>query len=434
MLSKKKCIEVRNLSKCFQVYSKPSDRLKQFLLPKIPFIGRGNSCFYKEFWALRNISIDINEGEVVGIIGQNGAGKSTLLQIICGTLQQTTGEVVKRGRISALLELGSGFNPEYSGRENVYLNASILGLSKNEIDAKINDIEKFADIGKFIDQPVKSYSSGMYVRLAFSVAIHVDPRILIVDEALAVGDIKFQTKCLRAIDALKQSGTSIIFVTHSSGQIEALCDRVFWLHKGEMLVSGEPSQVMRHYINFMVHGIEPDLSQNEKVEEESCSAENDCWTTITESNNTKGLDPFAIRKVAFLHEDLSPIHKVTSSVNKVVVKLEIETEEDIFNPIIAIGIFNSLNEPVIHFNSLNTELNLKSLPKNHSNVIELSFSMPGLRPGEYLLSVGIDSYENGVNTIVSHVYDAWDFYVTPQGKISQGGYFQIELGTVLVTQ
>lgn len=441
MSSKKACIEVKDISKCFQIYNKPSDRLKQFIVPKLPLIGKKYNRFYKEFWALKNISVEIKDGEVVGIIGQNGAGKSTLLQLICGTLHQTTGEVIKRGRISALLELGSGFNPEYSGRENVYLNASILGLSKKEIDEKFEDIEKFADIGSFIDQPVKSYSSGMYVRLAFSVAIHVEPSILIVDEALAVGDIRFQTKCLRAIDELKKGGTSIIFVTHSSGQIEALCDRVLWLHKGELLVSGEPSKVMRHYTNFMVHGIEPDLSEtNESVDSktsrESESTENtDAWVTITEANNIKGSDPYAIKKVCFIKEDKTPVHKVTSTVNKVKVKLEVKTSEDIESPILAIGIFNSLNEPVIHFNSQNTEICINQLMKGQLREMEISFDMPGLRPGEYLLSVGLDAYESGINTIVSHVYDAWGFYVTPKvGKNSQGGYVQIEHETVSVLQ
>ena len=181
-------ISIKNLSKCYQIYDNPRDRLKQFILPRF---SRSGKQYFREFWALQNISLDIRRGETLGILGRNGAGKSTLLQIICGTLSQTGGSVDVNGRIAALLELGAGFNPEFTGRENVYLNGSVLGLSIEEIDRRFAEIESFADIGDFIDQPVKSYSSGMYVRLAFAVAINIAPQILIVDEAPSVGDLSF---------------------------------------------------------------------------------------------------------------------------------------------------------------------------------------------------------------------------------------------------
>ena len=197
-------IQVEGLSKCYQIYDKPGDRLKQFLFPRLkPSARRNGTAYFREFWALRNVSLTVKQGETIGIVGRNGSGKSTLLQIICGTLTPTQGDVRTNGRIAALLELGSGFNPEFSGRENVYLNAAVLGLTKEETDARFDEIAAFADINDFIDQPIKTYSSGMVVRLAFAVAINADPQILVVDEALSVGDELFQRKCFARIEQIR---------------------------------------------------------------------------------------------------------------------------------------------------------------------------------------------------------------------------------------
>jgi lipopolysaccharide transport system ATP-binding protein len=233
-------IQVDSLSKCYQVYKNPHDRLLQML-------ARGKRQYFHEFWALRNISFNVKKGETVGIIGRNGSGKSTLLQMICGTLNPTSGFVQTNGRIAALLELGSGFNPEFTGRENIYLNAGILGLSNEEIDHVYDDILSFADIGDFIDQPVRTYSSGMTVRLAFAVQAMINPDILIVDEALAVGDEKFQRKCFSRIEALKDAGTSILFVSHSAPQIVELCDRAILLENGLCLMNDRPADVVKVY-------------------------------------------------------------------------------------------------------------------------------------------------------------------------------------------
>jgi lipopolysaccharide transport system ATP-binding protein len=233
-------IKVESLSKCFHVYDKPRDRLLQML-------GRGHKQYFREFWALRDVAFSIKKGETVGIVGRNGSGKSTLLQIICGTLTPTSGQVQTNGRIAALLELGSGFNPEFSGRENVYMNAAVLGLSTEETDARFAEIEAFAEIGNFIDQPVKTYSSGMMVRLAFAVAINVDPQILIVDEALSVGDELFQRKCFARIEAIKAGGATILFVSHSGSTVVELCDRAILLDSGEKLTEGIPKAVIGKY-------------------------------------------------------------------------------------------------------------------------------------------------------------------------------------------
>ncbi len=241
-------IRVQDLSKCYQIYENARDRLKQSIYPRVQrLVGKHPGHYYREFWALRNVSLEIKKGETVGIIGRNGSGKSTLLQLICGILAPTSGSVETDGRIAALLELGSGFNPEFTGRENVYLNGAILGLDRNEVNERFHDIEAFADIGDFMDQPIKKYSSGMQVRLAFSVAINVDPQILVVDEALSVGDELFRRKCFSHIEVAKQRGTTILFVSHSGTQIVELCDRALLVDAGEVLMSGLPKHVVGKY-------------------------------------------------------------------------------------------------------------------------------------------------------------------------------------------
>lgn len=247
-MSSEIAIKIEGLSKCYHIYDQPRDRLKQFFLPRLKRWGNlPPKRYYREFWALNNVSFEVKKGETVGIIGRNGSGKSTLLQMICGTLNPTSGSIQTHGRIAALLELGSGFNPEFTGRENVYLNAAVLGLSKAETDARFDDIAAFADIGEFIEQTVKSYSSGMLVRLAFAVAINVDPEILIVDEALSVGDELFQRKCFSRIETIRASGATILFVSHSGSQIVELCDRAVLLDSGENIAQGMPKKIVGQY-------------------------------------------------------------------------------------------------------------------------------------------------------------------------------------------
>lgn len=241
-------VKVENLSKCYQIYDRPRDRLKQFVMPRIHRrIGLQPQGYFREFWALKDVSLEVKKGETVGIIGRNGSGKSTLLQMICGTLNPTSGKVQTTGRVAALLELGSGFDPEFTGRENIHLNAAILGLSPDEIEARFDDIAIFADIGDFLEQPVKSYSSGMVVRLAFAVQAMINPDILVVDEALAVGDEKFQRKCFARLEELKARGTSILFVSHSAPSIIELCDRALLLDRGMRIMYTSPQQAVRAY-------------------------------------------------------------------------------------------------------------------------------------------------------------------------------------------
>ncbi len=241
-------IKVENIGKCYQIYEKPSDRLKQFIFPRIQWLlGIKPNVYFKEFWALKKVTLDIKRGEVLGVVGRNGSGKSTLLQVICGILEPSSGYLHITGRVAALLELGAGFNSEFTGRENIYLSAGLLGLSRKEIDEALEDIIKFADIGQFIDQPVKTFSSGMYVRLAFAVAINVDPEILVIDEALSVGDELFQRKCFSRIETIRSRGATILFVSHSSRAVIELCDRAVLIDAGEILAVGIPKDIIGCY-------------------------------------------------------------------------------------------------------------------------------------------------------------------------------------------
>ena len=237
-------VEFSNVSKSYAVYAAPRDRLKELAT----FQTRR---FHTEFWALRDVSFDVRRGETFCVVGENGSGKSTLLQICAGIMAPSSGTAVSHGRIAALLELGSGFNPEFSGRDNVYLNGAILGLSSKDMDRRLPEIEAFAEIGAFINQPVKTYSSGMVVRLAFAVAIHVDPEILLVDEALAVGDVYFRQRCMRKVHELRQRGVTILFVSHATGDVKALGDRAMWLENGVVKALGKTDLVVAQYLAAM---------------------------------------------------------------------------------------------------------------------------------------------------------------------------------------
>ena len=351
-------IRVQRLSKCYQIYDSPRDRLKQFLVPRVQrLLGRPPQRYFREFWALKDVSFEVKKGETVGIIGRNGSGKSTLLQLICGTLAPTSGSVETTGRIAALLELGSGFNPEFTGRENVYMNGAILGLSKKEIDDRFDLIASFADIGQFIDQPVKTYSSGMAVRLAFAVQAQVDPNILVVDEALSVGDIRFQTKCFRRFDELRENGCSVLFVTHSLNQVDAFCESVIWLEGGCVQAQGKPASLTRAYTNLMIHGLSStrDLTRQEESIEKSeaqflhkkFNDSDDRWLTPLSCKNITNPGRIKVNRFRIRFNDESGITEIDYRPYTVTVELEVESEIEVISPLVGIGIFNNLNEAVI---------------------------------------------------------------------------------------
>jgi lipopolysaccharide transport system ATP-binding protein len=311
MFSSSFAIQVRNLSKCYNVYNQPSDRLKQSVIPKVLRVfGMPSRTYYREFWALQNVSLDVKKGETVGIIGRNGSGKSTLLQLISRTLMPTVGSVETNGRITALLELGSGFNPEFTGRENVFLNGAILGLSQKEIQSRFDAIAEFADIGNFIEQPVKFYSSGMTVRLAFAVQAMVDPDILIVDEALAVGDELFQKKCFRRLDELKRTGTSILFVSHAGHQIMELCDRALLLERGQRVLMTDPVTTVKAYHRLIYAPPDSQVDLVRELKELDCSTDKDLQKVGSDASNKKYLIPIKtdekLEDVDFFEENMKP--------------------------------------------------------------------------------------------------------------------------------
>jgi len=250
-------LRTSGLGKCFQTYERPVHRLVQALY-------KDKKKLYEEFWALRDVSIEVGKGETFGLIGKNGSGKSTLLQLVAGTLTPSQGSVDINGRISAILELGAGFNPEFTGIENARLNAAILGMSREEVDSKLPGITEFSELGDFVYRPVKTYSSGMYIRLAFSISINMEPEVLIIDEALAVGDVRFQRKCFRKLEQMRTNGVTILFVTHATDSVIALCDRALLLDNGEVQSVGDPKHVVNQYLESMFFpGVEDKSKANQ---------------------------------------------------------------------------------------------------------------------------------------------------------------------------
>lgn len=304
-------IRVANLSKCYEIYDTSRDRLKQFVMPRVRrIVGKTHKQYFREFWALKGVSFEIKKGETVGIIGRNGSGKSTLLQLICGTLTPAAGSVETNGRIAALLELGSGFNPEFTGRENIYMNASVLGLCNEEIDERFEDIATFAEIGEFIEQPVKTYSSGMIVRLAFAVAINVDPEILIVDEALSVGDELFQRKCFSRIEAIRASGATILFVSHSGATIVELCDRAVLMDAGEKLSVGTPKQIVGRYQKLLY----APSDKHEVIRQQIRQTDEQLVTTDSAIKNTSHEDRSSTEYAQAVQEYFDPYLKPSSTI------------------------------------------------------------------------------------------------------------------------
>ncbi len=284
-------IQVSNLSKCYHIYDNPRDRLKQFFFKDL--VRCSSRTYYREFWALRDVSFQIKRGETVGIIGRNGSGKSTLLQMICGTLTPTSGSIYINGRVAALLELGAGFNPEFTGRENVYMSAALLGLTSEETSEIYDDIVNFSEIGDFIDQPVKTYSSGMFVRLAFSVQASVSPDVLVVDEALAVGDAYFVHKCMYRFNQLRERGTTILFVSHDATAVKTLCDMAIWVDRGIIEELGDTATTVDSYL--------ANLSSQQRLVSPSESVNVSCEANYTDKyvRNFNGKLRFGNQKCVF---------------------------------------------------------------------------------------------------------------------------------------
>ena len=383
MSSEEIVLSVKNLSKHYEIYDKPSDRLKQFIFPKIArLFGRTPKKYYREFAALNNVSFEIKKGETVGIIGRNGSGKSTLLQIICGTLAPTTGLVKSKGRIAALLELGSGFNPEFTGRENVRLSAMIMGLSAKQVDEKMAEIIEFADIGDFIDQPVRTYSSGMFMRLAFSVQAHIDPQVLIVDEALAVGDFRFQAKCYALLNDLARGGCTIFFVSHDIGLVQRLCNRALFLSKGESKYFGPTKVACEHYLieEWRVQkdgGTKLSLRQHININKHVFSK--------NALSHRMGDKKFGEIYSVLLNDNFNDdqVIKINEAIK---ISISFAFHEHVKKPILAIYIVDSTGQLIVGTNSSIEGLNLAQYQQGSSQVMTIEF-INRLRVGEYALQV-----------------------------------------------
>ncbi len=409
-------IKVENISKCYQIYDQPRDRLKQFILPRLQHaIGQPSKQYFREFWALRDVSLEIKRGETVGIIGRNGSGKSTLLQIICGTLNPTDGSARANGRVAALLELGSGFNPEFSGRENVYMNGAVLGLSREQIDQRFDAIAAFADIGDFIEQPVKTYSSGMYVRLAFAVIAHVDAEILVIDEALAVGDAVFTQKCMRFLRKFKEAGT-LIFVSHDMGSVLNLCERAVWLHHGQLRQVGESKEIAEAYLQYTlqeVYGQEAKLQELDTSNVDVSATEVgsnapsaapviDYGSQMRVSNNlseAKGWKTGAGEILSVRIEHLIPKQNdVFQGGEMVRMVITAKAYQDMTRPIIGFLVRDRLGQDLFGENTLPfTELNPRPVTQGSTFASEYVFRLPMLPNGQYTVMASLadgDLYNN----------------------------------------
>lgn len=410
-------IRVENLGKCYQIYDKPHQRLLQM-------IHRGHRQYYREFWALRDVSFTVGKGETIGIIGRNGSGKSTLLQMVCGTLAPTSGTITTQGRIAALLELGAGFNPEFTGRENVYMNASILGLNHGEIDERFDAIASFADIGDFIEQPVKSYSSGMYVRLAFAVIAHVNADILIIDEALSVGDAFFTQKCMRFLRNFMETGT-ILFVSHDTGAIINLCDRAIFLEKGILKYNGSPKKAAQIYLEDLYIDQNKNIEQNNKgikyqdqykedFQEKQYRDMRIDFINSTQYRNDIEIfkfDPNApsfgeggggIISVQILDKSYFPLTWIVGG-EKTILNIKCTAHQEIHNPIIGFFLNDKLGQNLFGDNTFNfSKQNKFSIKKGETVEVQFEFFMPILPHGDYTITV---SLAEGTQT--EHIQHQW---------------------------
>lgn len=381
-------IKVTDLVKAYKLYASPTDRIRESL--------KRGSCYHKDFYAVNGISFEVKRGETVGIIGKNGAGKSTLLKMVTGVLTPTSGSIELSGSVSALLELGSGFDSERNGLENIYLNGRINGLTREEIDQSIDTILEFADIGDFIHQPIKTYSSGMLVRLAFAVAVNVKPEILIVDEALSVGDVRFQQKCYRKIREFKQNGT-VLFVSHDTGAITSFCERVIWIDEGRIYKTGDPREIMEEYLTFMRYDIkapEP-LSVSDVIK---CSPS--VIPDITETADNTYSSDFGTGEAGFSRiRLLNEKYHVTSQVeagSKIVIEMEIKTEADIECPILGFTIKDMLGNELVVTNTVFENIELPVFHANKKYIYSWHFAFPDFHAGDYPVDIALanGTYQN----------------------------------------
>lgn len=410
-MSSKIAIKAESLSKCYSIYDQPRDRLKQFILPRLQrMILSTPKQYFREFWSLKGASVEVKRGETVGIIGRNGSGKSTLLQLICGTLNPTSGTIQTHGRIAALLELGSGFNPEFTGRENVYLNAAVLGLKQSEIDQRFDAILAFSEIGDFVDQPVKTYSSGMMLRLAFAVIAHVDADILVVDEALSVGDAFFTQKCMRFIRDFQSNGGTLLFVSHDIGAVVNLCSKAILLSDGKVIEVGSPKEVSERYLATLyrasqaVDGFLDGENEVASRQEESPSEYRDMREELFNSSTLRndieifkfdskvvgfGTGEARIHSVQLLDQSGFPLSWVVGG-KDVILEVRCLALKDLARPIVGFQFKDRLGQIVFADNTyLVYEHNPHPVSFGHELIASFSFCLPVLPTGDYSIAVAL---------------------------------------------
>lgn len=426
-------IRVDDVSKLYKLYDKPSDRLKESL-------GLTRKKLYKEHYALLNVSFDVKRGETVGIIGTNGSGKSTILKIITGVLNPSGGHVEIDGRISALLELGAGFNMEYTGIENIYLNGTMIGFSREEIDAKMQDILDFADIGDFVHQPVKTYSSGMFVRLAFAVAINIDPEILIVDEALSVGDVFFQAKCYKKFEDFKKMGKTILFVSHDLGSISKYCDRVVLLNRGKKLAEGTPKEMVSMYKRIMVNqdkaeeiaAHQMDMSSLEEddekeIKEAVCEGQWKNHYNLNPDVDEYGNGAAEIEDFAIIDENGNYTNAIVKG-TRFRLKSKVKFKQDVHDPIFTYTFKNIQGVAITGTNTMYEKKDVPLAKEGETYVATFEQDM-FLQGGEYLLSMSCTGYRDGEFQVYHRLYDVCNVTVVSD-KNTVGFYDMNSVTTV----
>lgn len=412
-------IKVENVTKVYKLYDRNRDRLKEAL-----HLGKNINCH--EHYALNDVSFDVYKGETVGIIGTNGSGKSTILKIITGVLNPTAGNLSINGRISALLELGAGFNMEFTGIENIYLNGTMIGFTEEEIDAKLQDILDFADIGDFVNQKVKTYSSGMFVRLAFAVAINIDPEILIVDEALSVGDVFFQNKCYRKFEDFKKQGKTILFVSHDLGSISKYCDRVVLLERGKKIGEGEPKEIIDMYKKVLVGQLDAATNTNKSAE----VAGGEKWKDLMQLN--PNMDEYGSGLAEFedycAYDNAGVITNTIIKGDEFTVKVKVRFFESIQDPIFALSFKNMQGTEITGTNTMFEKITTGTPKAGETYTVTFTQNM-SLQGGEYLISLGCVGYREGNFTVYHRLYDVFNLTVI-SSKNTTGFYDMDSIVTV----
>lgn len=410
-------IRIHAISKCYHIYSKPQDRLKQSVIPRLRrLVGGKGGAFFREFWALRDVSLDVPKGETLGIIGRNGSGKSTLLQIVCGTLSPTSGDIEIKGRVAALLELGSGFNPEFTGRENIFLNGMVLGLTREEVETRFDAIVAFADIGDFIEQPVKTYSSGMAVRLAFAVIAHVDADILVIDEALAVGDAVFTQKCMRFLRRFRETGT-VLFVSHDAGSIVNLCSEALWLDGGVVRLRGPAKEVADAYSRYCAQMVAGDTQTLTPLKGASVERPTPAQDIVVDTgikidffDNIVNSDGWATGAAEILSAVISGVDgqpcDTFSGGERIVLTIRAIAKQELFSPIIGFLVKDKLGQSLFGQHTFADGLAPSPVVANTILEANFEFFLPMLPNGTYSMTVSIADGDAAINVQHHWLHDA----------------------------